>query len=655
MWRWFRRMKLRPSTTPSVTARTGGDSIPHLPLILSLVLAALVFGAFLPAVDNDFVGYDDTDYVTTNFRVQRGLSWDNIGWAFTTSEAANWHPFTWLSHLLDVQLFGLNPAGHHLTSILIHAASALLLFQLLRTLTGTLGRSFIAAALFALHPLRVESVAWIAERKDVLSVLFGLMTTYAYVRGVGAQTPLRRRQYLALALLSFACGLMSKPMLVTLPFTLLLLDCWPLRRWDRANLKGLLREKIPFFILAGLSSVITFSVQREAGAVDAAMTASYRLSNALISVARYLAKLFWPDHLAFFYPHPPNYQWPGWQIGAAIVLLGAISAAAIKLRRGQPGLLFGWCWFLGTLVPVIGLVQVGQQAMADRYTYLPSLGIILATVWGIGALAQSRPAGRRATGVAAALAIGTCFVLTQQQTRVWRNTESLCRHAIAVTSDNYLAHDMLGAVLDKQDRPEEALREATEALRIKPNYADGHNNLAVMLQRQGKLAEAIRHYEAAFKLRTRYPEAHFNLGVALEATGRWDDAADQYSQAIALKPQYADAHYNLGVVLGRQGKIEVAAEEFLRAIQINPHHQEAHNNLGVALDRLGHPEQAIRHYAEAVRLQPDFARAHFNLGVALEKTGKPTEAEAEFEEALRLNPDYAEARTNLALLRATRK
>lgn len=648
-------MKNTPSqaSTP-VAPKPPGAQIPHLTLILNLALAALVLAAFLPAVDNDFVGYDDTDYVTSNFVVQRGLNWDGIVWAFTSTEAANWHPLTWLSHQFDVQLFGLNPAGHHLTSIGLHILNTLLVFLLLRTMTGTLWRSFLVAAFFGLHPLRVESVAWVAERKDVLSVLFWLLTSYAYVRWVTAADAVKRKQFLALALICFACGLMSKAMLVTLPFTLLLLDFWPLNRMGQRKLSALVIEKLPFFALAVASSVITFLVQRRAGAVDEVMAYGYRASNAVIATVRYLGKVFWPQDLAFFYPHPQPYHWsPGIVLAAALLLVG-ISAMVIRLRQRQPSLWVGWCWYLGTLVPVIGLVQVGQQAIADRYTYIPTLGILIALVWGLHGLIATRQSLARPVAVIAALALGLCFALTRQQTRVWKNTESLCRHAIAATKDNYLAHDMLGAALDKQDKFPEALREHLEALRIKPDYADAHNNLAVALQRQGKLAEAISHYETAFKLRPRYPEAHFNLGVALEEAGRLDEAAGQYSRAIALKANYADAYYNLGVVFGRQGKLEAAAREFQRALQINPDHADAHNNLGVTLDRMGRPEEAIRHYEQAIRAQPDFARAHFNLGVALGKTGDLEAAAREFEEALRWNPDYAEAQTNLMLIRQAR-
>jgi tetratricopeptide (TPR) repeat protein len=651
----FRGMNIKPAPTlPAAPAASQGQ-VPHLALVLNLVLAVLTLAAFLPAMDNGFVGYDDTDYVTSNFVVQRGLNWEGIVWAFTSTEAANWHPLTWLSHQLDVQLFGLNAAGHHLTSVLLHAANGLLLFLLLRTMTGALWRSFAVAALFALHPLRVESVAWVAERKDVLSALFWLLTTYAYVRWVAATAPPHRKVFFALALLGFACGLMSKPMLVTLPFTLLLLDYWPLERFRQKTFLALVIEKIPFFALTAASVVVTFLVQRRAGAVDEVMAYGYRLSNAPVAIVRYLGKLFWPQDLAFFYPHPPGQQWPLLSVLGAGAVLAGISVIAIRLWQRQPSLLMGWCWFLGTLVPVIGLVQVGQQALADRYTYIPTLGFLVALVWSVHACVATRPGFLFPAAVIATVAAGVCLALTRQQVQVWKDTASLCRQAIAVTSNNYLAHDMLGAVLDKQGKSDAALREHVAALKIKPDYADAHNNLAVALQRQGRLADAISHYELAFQLRPRYPEAHFNLGVALEEAGRLEEAGAQYSRAIELKPNYADAYYNLGVVLGRQGKLDAAVQQFQHALALNSDYAEAHNNLGVTLDRLGRPDEAVRHYEQALRLQPQSARAHFNLGVALTKTGKLADATAAFEEALRLNPDYAQARTNLAAVRAAQQ
>ena len=619
--------------TPS-TDRSGG-----LMVVLSLALAALVFAAFQPAMDNDFVGYDDTDYVTSNFMVQRGLSWESVRWAFTSTDAANWHPLTWLSHMLDVQLFGLNPTGHHLTSVLLHCLSTVLLFLALRTMTGAMWCSLIVAVLFGLHPLRAESVAWVAERKDALSTVFWFLTILVYAHYVQSIATNKNRRWIlyGLALLCFTLGLMAKPMLVTLPFVLLLLDFWPLRRFDQRRFPALVLEKTPFLFLSFASCVITFFVQRKAGAVNEVMSLGYRLNNVVVSFARYLGKTFWPIDLAFFYPHPQ--QWPIALVAGAVLLLAAFSVLAFQLRQRQPSLLVGWCWFLGTLVPVIGLVQVGQQSIADRYTYIPSVGILIALVWGMGALAAHRRQLARSFAIAAGVAALVCLVLARQQTRVWKNTESLCRHAIAVVPNNYLAHDMLGAVLEKRGDHAAAMREHLRALEINPNYADAHNNLGVGLQHQGKLAEAVEHYQRALHLRPRYAEAHYNLAVALESAGQFGNAATEYSRAIAKRRNYADAHYNLGLLYGRLGRLDQAVAEFRAALTINPQLADAHNNMGVTLDRLGQSELALQHYQQAIAVRPDYARAYFNLGVALGKTGRLSAAVNAFETALRLKPD----------------
>lgn len=645
-----------PGNAPATPQRTeqAAAAPPRrgLVVVLCLALAALTFAAFQPALDNDFVGYDDTDYVTSNPWVQRGLNWDGVKWAFTATEAANWHPLTWLSHQLDVQCFGLNPAGHHLTSVLLHALNVVLLFLTLRCLTGALWRSLLVAALFGLHPLRVESVAWIAERKDVLSTAFWLLTTLAYARYVRLSgiANLQAKIAYALMLLCFACGLMAKPMLVTLPCVLLLLDVWPLQRFASKKLPDLVLEKLPLFVLSFVSCLITFFVQRSAGAVNETMSLGYRLSNVLVSFVRYLGKIFWPGDLAFFYPHP--HHWPALLVVASALLLGLVSLAAMLLRRSQPSLLIGWCWFLGTLVPVIGLVQVGQQSLADRYTYIPSVGILIALVWGVAARVAHRARWRSVLAALGGVAALACLGLTREQVRVWKNTESLCRHAIAVNPDNYLAHDMLGAVLEKRGEYDAALREHQRALELKPDYADAHNNYGVALQHQGNLAGAVEQYQRALQLRPRYPEAHYNLAVALESAGQFDNAATEYARAIAQRPGYAEAHYNLGLLQGRLGRLDAAVAEFQAALHFNPQLADAHNNLGVTLDRLGRFNEAIREYQLAIVARPDYPRAYFNLGVALTRAGQLTTAANAFETALRLKPDYAEARTNLAAVRA---
>ena len=635
---------------------TGTKGVPApafqgLPMVLGLGLLALTLWAFLPGVDNDFVRYDDLDYVTSNYAVQRGLGWDGVVWAFASTTAANWHPLTWLSHMLDCQLFGLNPVGHHLTSILLHAVNTLLVFLVLRSLTGATWRSFLVAAGFGWHPLRVESVAWVAERKDVLCTLFWLLTLGAYAGYVRelAVRPTRARIFFGLALVAFAGGLMSKPMIVTLPFALLLLDFWPLARWRQTKWRALVLEKSPFLLLAAIASIITFVVQREGGAVDAVLPMTYRLGNALIADVRYLGKIFWPVDLAFFYPLPPH--WPLPLVAVAGLLLLGISVLAMVQRQHNPSVLMGWLWFLGTLVPVIGLVQVGQQSIADRYTYIPSLGILIALVWGVHHWLGGRNPLSRAATVLAGGALLLCLLLTRQQTLVWRNAEALARHALAVNPNNHLAHDLLGEVFEERDQFDDALRERLETLRLQPNYAPAHNNLGIALQKRNRLPEAIGHFQQALRLRPRYPEAHYNLGAAFEKADRPNDAVREYERALALRPDYADAHYNLGLLLGRLGQLDAAIIQFQETLRVNPNAADAYNNMGVTLDRLGRPAEAIHQYQEAIRVRPDFARAHFNLGVALAGAGRLADAGQQFEAALRLKPDYAEAQTNLSTVR----
>jgi tetratricopeptide (TPR) repeat protein len=628
-------------------------------MLLNILLFVLVVWTFLPTISNDFVGYDDPDYVTANVHVQQGLSWASIGWAFSSSEAANWHPVTWLSHMLDVDLFGLGSRGHHFTSLLVHALSTLLLFLVLRQMTGATWRSFVVAIFFGLHPLRVESVAWVAERKDVLAAFWFMLTVGAYVRYVRIKSEIRnpkseiRGQSLCyfMSLTCFAFGLMSKGMVVTLPFVLLLLDYWPLRRVEPSNLtrqiRYLLREKIPFFALTAVVGVVTFFVQKSGGAIVAEMPFGARAGNAVVSYCRYLGKLFWPVDLAPFYPSVS--YWPTIQILLASLGLAAVSAVAIILRRRQPYLVVGWLWFLGMLVPVIGLVRAGEQSMADRYSYLPSVGILLLLVWGVYELMRR---GRvQNWGVVTLVTVPTLLsaAVTRKQIGYWKDTETLFRHTLAGTRDNYLAHYNLGTALEKQERLEEATVQFNEALRIRPNYAEAYNNLGIVLDKQGRLKEALTYYAEALKRKPNYADPHNNIGTTLEKQGRLDDAMKEYQAALRLKPDYADARYNLGAVLGRMGRLDEAIREFRATLALQPNSADAHNNLGVALERKGRLDEAIAEYAQALKLRPDYAKAHFNLGVALSRKGQWDQAISAFQTALRLKPDYAEAQNNLAI------
>jgi Tfp pilus assembly protein PilF len=591
--------------------------------------------------------------------------------------------------MVDCQLFGLAPWGHHFVSVLLHALNAVFVFLALHRLTkgtdpggtgGAIWRSFIVAALFALHPLRVESVAWAAERKDVLSAFFGLLTLLAYAEYVssvewrgegnieirnpksgGIPKPEKARistvgnshsRFLyVLVLFLFALGLMSKPMLVTLPFLLLLLDYWPLRRMEVRSVKSAVRllvEKIPFFAIAAMFSVITIFMQRKEGAMTLAIPFVGRVENAVVSYFRYISKTFYPHNLAFFYPYESGRSYVA--IVLAILLLAAVSFLVVYWRRQGPYLLTGWFWFVGTLVPVLGLIQVGEQAFADRYTYIPSIGLLLALVWGAHDLTQHWQLQRCILGLFAGALALVCAMKTREQIKIWKNDETLFTHAIAVTRKNYIAYNNLGATFERQGRWEEAAAQFRQAIAERPDYARAHKNLGVVFERQGQPGRAIEEYREAMRLSPNYAEPHSALGTLLDRLGRVDEAVAEFQQAVRLKPDYADAHFNLGSIYGRKGLLDDAIREYRAVVDVQPNRADVHNNLGVALDNKGLVDDAIREYVEAIELEPGYARARFNLGVALSRKGAIAPAIEQFQEALRLKPDYKEARTNLNAL-----
>jgi protein O-mannosyl-transferase len=624
-------------------------------LVVALGLAVGGAVLFWPVTGFEFLNFDDPDYVTRNSMVQAGITAKGTLWALLTGHASNWHPLTWLSHMLDCRLYGLNPGGHHLTSLMFHLANTLPLFGLLRQMTGALWRSALVAALFAWHPLHIESVAWVAERKDVLSTFFGLLALMSYAR-YAAQP---RVCWYAVTLTAFALGLLAKPMLVTLPFLLLLLDYWPLRRgpfageqlnWnDPATRRGLMRllgEKVPFFILALASSAITFYAQQSGGAV-ASMTHipfGLRVANAVVAYAAYLWKTVWPVELAVFYPHP--LAWPAWQVALAVLVLAALSAGVWLARRRY--LTIGWLWYLGTLVPVIGLVQVGDQALADRYTYVPLIGLFIAASWGLHELIQRRPRWRAAGIVAAA---GVLLLLawgTRWQLSHWRNSETLFTRALAITKNNYVAHNNLGNVLDFSGRHELARMHYLETLRIRPDFAGTHYNLANVLFREGKLDAALTHYSAAVKQRPNYADAHFNLGVVLTTLGRLGEAIAHEREAIRHRPDFAEAHHQLGLLLFRQGVVAGALESYRTALRLRPRYVEAMVNLGFALEQQGRIDEAALQYRTAIEIKPDLAHAHSNLAVLLARQGQPALALPHFRAVAGLEPQSADAHYNVA-------
>ncbi len=618
--------------------------------LMTALLVLVTIALYWPATRYDFVSLDDPEFVTENPHVQGGLNWEGVKWAFcNTEQAAYWAPLMWLSHLLAWQLFGSNAWGHHLINVLLHGANTALVFLVFRRMTGAAWRSLVLAALFGLHPLRVESVAWITERKDVLSTLFWMLTLWAYVKYVeaGQARNSKSSMWYGAALVMFVLGLMSKPMLVTVPCVLLLLDYWPLQRFKPNRARQLVMEKIPFFALTAAASVVTFVVQKHGGAVAMVedLPLGARIGSALISYCRYLGKLFWPTDLAVFYPHPR--YWPMEQVLLAGVLIAGISVLLFVKRRRYPFLLMGWLWFVGTLVPVIGLVQVGEQTMADRFTYVPSLGVLIMAIWGAYELTRRWRYQVMVLSVAGCVAIVLCLGLTRQQLGYWKDSETLFQHALEVTENNYLAHKALGGALLKKGQIDEAISQYQEAILLIPGYAEAHYNLGNALGRQGQIDEAISQFQEAIRLKPDYAEAYNNLGIALGRQGQIDEAIRQFREAIRLKPDYADAHNNLGTALGRQGQIDEAISQYREAIRLKPDYADAHNNLGIALGRKGQTDEAINQFQEAIRLKPDYADAHYNLGAALAVNGQIEEAINQFREVIRLRPDYAEAHNNL--------
>ncbi len=632
---------------------------------LFLVGATLV--VFWQVASHEFINFDDDRYVTENTHVQAGLSRESIIWAFTATDVSNWHPLTWLSHMLDYQLYGMNPKGHHLTNVFFHLANTIFLFLILKWMTGALWRSTFVAALFALHPLHVESVAWVAERKDVLSTFFWILTIWTYLRYV--ERPAFNR-YL-LILFSLTLGLMAKPMLVTLPFVLLLLDYWPLDRFQlsqsgsahpikkqaslcatklRAENFRLFGEKVPLFALAAISSIVTFLVQRSGGSVGGwdLYPVKIRIANALISYVSYIGKMIWPQNLAIFYPHPGQ-SLQLWQAAGAGLLLGLISMAVLRVARRHPYLAVGWFWYLGTLVPVIGLVQMGAQAMADRYTYVPLIGLFIMIAWGIPHLVMRFRYRRIFLASVAGTVLAASLILTWTQLYHWKNTATLFQQALKVTENNYLAYNNLGNVLARQGKVKQAIAHYVKALQINPNFPSAHNNLGYALSRQGKMDEAIAHYVKALQINPNFSKAHNNLGNALARQGKNQEAIAHYTKALQIKPDFAGAHNNLGNVLEGQGKSKEAVFHFSRALELKPDFVEAHFNLGNALARQGKMDQAQAHFIRALELKPTFAEAHNSLGVILARKGRPDEAIDQFSEALRLKPDFRQARVNLEI------
>jgi tetratricopeptide (TPR) repeat protein len=602
------------------------------------ILAAITLFAYWPVQNHEFINYDDDFYITGNHRVKAGLTLDGLTWAFGFNQRTYWHPLAWLSHMLDVELFGTRPAGHHLTNLWIHLVNSLLLFWILYRTTGCLYRSAFVAALFAVHPLNVESVAWVAERSNLLSTFFGMLGLLFYVQYV--EGPSIRRYLLLLFI--FALGLMVKPMLVTLPFVLLLLDFWPLKRVGfndslkhasaapagegllerQGHVIKLVMEKIPLLVLAGVSIWLSIlsSQQNDMMVATDTVAMTLRIANALVSYLSYLAKMIWPHNMAIYYPFPKDL--PLWQVAGSGVLLLVVTALFLLRSSHRPYLATGWLWYLGTLVPVIGIVQAGVwPSMADRHAYIPMIGIIMIIAWAIPELTSK---WRHKTPVLAVLGIfliAGCVVLVRMQLQYWENSRVLFKHALDVTQENNIAH----------------------------------NNLGSALLWDGETDAALRHFKAALKFAPETPKIHNNIGHALMQQGRVDDAVDRYLESIKLNPSEAETHNSLAVALIEQGRLAESILHLQKALHLEPNYADAYVNLGAAYRRQGHAKRAAKCYVEAIRLRPDLPEAYNNIGLLLLHEGKLNAAASYFRKALDKKSDYAEALDNLEKVRTAQK
>ena len=685
-----------------------------------LFLTIITLIAFRQLNQCDFINLDDPLYVTENVHIQNGITMEAIKWAFTTTYANFWHPLTMISHMLDVQLYGLNPHGHHLTSLLFHIANTLLLFFVFNRMTKEQWKSAFVAALFAVHPVHVESVAWVAERKDVLSTFFWMLTMAAYVFYV--ERP-RLKSYLAVLAL-FILGLTAKPMVVTLPFVMLLMDYWPLRRLEQkeagpgtgtepdnslspkktkgiskkkrspqgkpdaarpaehkyrwAAIRPLLVEKIPFFALIPLFGVLTYFAEGEAVTNYAPRV---WISNAFVSYIIYMGKTIWPDNLAVFYPHPG--LWPLWQAAGAALLLGAVTATVILAAKKFAYLAVGWLWFAGSMVPVIGIVQIGSHGWADRYTYIPLIGLFIMIAWGIPELLQKRRYGKEALFASSALILACFMTVTWTQVGYWRNNIALYDHALKVTSRNDLIHINRGVAYANLGGYGQAIEDYNRAIEINPKREKAYNNRGIAHAGLSDYTQAIEDYNRAIDINPKFDEAYNNRGVAhaglsdyrraigdynraIEINPRFEDAYDNrgmayfllgnptraiedYNRAIELNPKFEEAYYNRGLAYADLGDQRQAIEDYNRAIEINPKREKAHNNRGIARGKLGEYRQAIEDYNRAIAINPKFEEAYNNRGIAYFRLGNHTQAIEDFDKSISINPRYGEAYKNRGL------
>ena len=627
------------------------------------VLAGITWLVFGQTVAHQFVTYDDPQYVYENASVAAGLSPESVLWAFTHTVGGNWHPLTVISHMLDCQLYGLKPAGHHFTNVLLHTIAVILLFLVLRRMTGTLWQSAFVAALFAIHPLHVESVAWISERKDVLSAVFFMLTLAAYVRYVRT---LSLKSYL-LVLVAFAFGLMSKPMLVTVPFVLLLVDYWPLNRFapeapvklgqkrrvkDHESIRRILLEKIPLLLLSFGSCAATLLAQRHFIDPIGHLSLMDRFSNAAVAIVIYLRQLVWPFGLSVFYPHP-RHSLSLVQVLVATLFLIAVSAAAFMYRRRRPYFLTGWFWFLGMLVPVSGIIQVGEQAHADRYMYLPQIGLYVIVTWFVADTLFSWRHRRILLATAMASSIALLMYPAWKQTSYWRDGRTLWIHALAVNAQNDTAHISICDLDLRENRLDDAVFHARKALEIRPDSADAHSRLGVALSASGQNEEASIHFQKALETHQIRPRTHYNIATLLLNSGHLDEAIAEFNKELQIQPEFVEAHNNLGIALTSKGELDGALAHLQKALELDPQLPKVHHNIAMILLRQGQLEQAIAHLQKELQVNPVSAEAHNDLGIAWSQQGRIDQAINEWQKTLELQPDNLNAYCNLVWVLAT--
>jgi len=628
-------------------------------VIVCLLLAACVILIYWKVIDFGFVNFDDDQYVYANYNIQTGLNWNNIRWAFTTFYASNWHPLTWISHMLDIQLFGLNPGWHHLINVIFHVANSILLFLALERLTGALWKSGFVAALFALHPLHVESVAWISERKDVLSTLFWMLTMFSYSFYVRKRNV---KRYLIIFTCLFA-GLLAKPMLVSLPFVLLLIDYWPLRRFapSEEEMKthvskfrifySLILEKVPLIALVAGSSILTFIAQEKGGAVTPLdiYPLHVRIANALVSYMDYLAKTIWPFDLAVLYPHPGKSIKLYFAAGSFLFLL-LVTAFFVHQARKRPFLIVGWLWYLGTLIPVIGLIQVGSQALADRYTYVPLVGIFVILAWGIPSLKYFN-SHKITVNISAVILLAIYSTLSWFQVGCWADSKTLFQHALQSGADTAQAHNNLGYALAEEGKIPEAISHYRQALKIDPKFFLSHNAWALALEKQGKYAEATLHYQQALLINPNNYDNHNNFGVLLAKEGRFKEALEQFREALRINNN-EKINCNIGLALLQLGDRQQAGYYFDEAIRLNPENRERIEKIYSDGGKEGEKIDPINYYIQLVSKNPDNAQYHYLLGTLYEKNNDILGAIAQYETAIKLNPEHADSHNNLGAILA---